>query len=211
MVFFDRQAGTNRSTLRQFLNALEAVHSPSVPTVVPLFNQDRDDFGTCSLYLGFALTSAQCRRLFISPTGHPYDWLFYLNAACQAEVRILAADTDNTDRLKLFDAGEAFWKELRAAGAASNKIRLLANQGIRQTAVADVDALIWWSVAMEQYGQALAAGESLVDAGKDVVKESTGGFDEPWLIIATTNLLQSPTVDSLFTSPLLQPAVGAGG
>jgi hypothetical protein len=211
MVFFDRQAGTNRSRLRQFLNALEAVHSPSVPTVVPLFHQDRDDFGTCSLYLGFALTSAQCRRLFLDPTGHPHDWLFYLNAACRAQVRILAADTDNTDRLKLFDAGEAFWKELRDAGAASNKIRLLTNQGIRQSAVADVDALIWWSVAMEQYGQALAAGESLVDAGKDVVKKSTGGFDEPWLIIATTNLLQSPTVDSLFTSPLLKPAVGAGG
>jgi hypothetical protein len=76
MVFFDRQAGTNRSTLRQFLNGLEAVNAPSVPAVAPLFNQDRDDFGTCSLYLGLALTPAQCRRLFVDASGHPHDWLF---------------------------------------------------------------------------------------------------------------------------------------
>jgi hypothetical protein len=211
MMFFDRQAGTNRSILRQFLNALEAVNAPGVPTVVPLFNQDRDDFGTCSLYLGLALTPAQCRRLFLDLAGDPRDWLFYLDAACRAEVKILAGDMDNADRLKLFNAGAAFWKDLRDGGAAPNKIRMLTNQGIRQTAVADVDALIWWSVAMEQYGKALAANQSLVDAGKDVVTDSNGGFDEPWLILAAANLLQSPPVESLFTSTLLKPAVSVAG
>jgi hypothetical protein len=100
---------------------------------------------------------------------------------------------------------------LREAGAAPNKIRLLTNQGIRQTAVADVDALIWWSAAMEEYAKALAANQFLVDAGKDVVKDSDGGFDEPWLILAAANLLQNPPVNSLFTSTLLKPAVSVAG
>jgi hypothetical protein len=111
--------------------------------------------------------------------------------------------------LKLFTAGEEFWKQLRDAGAAPNKIRLLAGQGIRQNAIVDVVALIWWSSAMEKYAKALATGQSLVGVGKEVVKDSTGGFNEPWLVLATWKMIQAPAVDSLFTSSLLKRAAGA--
>ena len=113
--------------------------------------------------------------------------------------------------MKLFTAGTEFWKELIDAGAASNQIRLLAEQGIRQNAVVDVISLIWWSSAMEKYARALAACQSLVGLGKEVVKDSTGGFDEPWLVLSTWNMLQKPAIESLFTSSLLKLAGGAAG
>ncbi|MGA2196927.1 MAG: hypothetical protein ABSH40_16825, partial [Bryobacteraceae bacterium] len=129
--------------------------------------------------------------------------------ACDAEATILDGDVDNADRLKLFTAGEEFWKELRDAGAAPNQIRLLADQGIRPNATVDVTTVIWWSTAMENYAKALAAGQSLIGAGKAVVKAGTLGFDEPWRVLAAWTMLQNPAIDSLFTSSLLKQASGA--
>jgi hypothetical protein len=159
--------------------------------------------------LGLSLTPQQCRQLFIDTAGQPYDWTTYLRYACDAEATILDGDVDNADRLKLFTAGEEFWKELRDAGAAPNQIRLLADQGIRPNATVDVTTVIWWSTAMENYAKALAAGQSLIGAGKAVVKAGTLGFDEPWLVLAAWTMLQNPAIDSLFTSSLLKQASGA--
>jgi hypothetical protein len=64
---------------------------------------------------------------------------------------------------------------------------------------------------MENYAKALAAGQSLVGAGKEVVKDGTLGFDEPWLVLATWNMLRNPAIESLFTSSLLKQASGAAG
>jgi hypothetical protein len=116
---------------------------------------------------------------------------------------------DNADRLKLFTAGEEFWKELKNAGAVPNQIRLLTDQGIRPNAIVDVVTVIWWSSAMENYTKALAVGQSLVAAGKEVLKDGTRGFDEPWLVLATWNMLQNPAIESLFTSSLLKRAAGS--
>jgi hypothetical protein len=209
MIFFDRQAATNRSTMRQFANVLQATRAASAAGAAALLNQNVKNYGISSLYLGLNLRPQQCRQLFIDASGQPYDWTTYLRYACAAEAEILAGDDANADRLKLFTAGEGFWKQLRDAGAAPNKIRLLAGQGIRQNAIVDVVALIWWSSAMEKYAKALAAGQSLVGAGKEVVKDSTGGFNEPWLVLATWKMIQAPAVESLFTSSLLKRAAGA--
>jgi len=88
---------------------------------------------------------------------------------------------------------------------------LLTQQGIPPTADVDVITLIWWSSAMEQYAKALAAGQSLVNVGKAVVKDSTGGFDEPWLVLAMWSMLQKPAIESLFTSSLFKQAAGSAG
>jgi len=208
MVFFDRQAAANPSTMRQFVNVLQATSAPSAAGANSLLGQNLKSYGTSSLYLGLNLTPQQCRQLFIDSTGQPYDWTTYLRYACGAEATILAGDADNADRLKLYTAGEEFWSELRDAGAASNQIRLLTDQGIRPNATVDVVTVIWWSSAMENYAKALAAGQSLVGAGKAVVQDGTFGFDEPWLILATWNMLQNPAMESLFTSSLLAPATG---
>ena len=211
MVFFDRQAATNRSTMRQIVNVLQATSAPSAAGANSLLGGNLKSYGTSSFYLGLSLTPQQCRQLFIDTAGQPYDWTTYLRYACDAEATILDGDVDNADRLKLFTAGEEFWKELRDAGAASNQIRLLADQGIRPNATVDVTTVIWWSSAMENYAKALAAGQSLVGAGKEVVKDGTLGFDEPWLVLATWNMLRNPAIESLFTSSLLKQASGAAG
>jgi hypothetical protein len=211
MVFFDRQAATNRSTMRQIVNVLQATSAPSAAGASSLLGRNLSSYGTSSFYLGLNLTPRQCRQLFIDTAGQPYDWTTYLRYACEAEATILDGDPDNADRLKLFTAGEEFWKELRDAGAAPNQIRLLADQGIRPNATVDVTTLIWWSSAMENYAKALAAGQSLVGAGKAVVKDATIGFNEPWLVLATWNMLRNPAIDSLFTSSLLKQASGAAG
>jgi hypothetical protein len=211
MVFFDRQAATSRSRMRQFVNVLGATGAPSAAGAASLLGQNLKNYGTSSLYVGLNLIPKQCHQLFIDSSGKPYDWTTYVDSACGAQAIILAGDDDNADRLKLFTAGTEFWKELMDAGAASNQIRLLAGQGIRQNAVVDVITLIWWSSAMEKYAKALAAGRSLVGVGKEVVKDSTGGFDEPWLVLSTWNMLQKPAIESLFTSSLLKLAGGAAG
>jgi len=209
MVFFDRRAAANHSKMLQFVNVLKATSASSAAIATSLLDQNLKNYGTSSLYLGLSLTPQQCRQLFIDSGGQPYKWTTYLGQACGAAAAILAGDDANADRLKLYTAGEAFWKELRDAGAPPNKIRLLAGQGIRQNAVVDVIALIWWSCAMEKYAATLVAGQSLVGAGKEVVKDSMGGFNEPWVILATWAMLQKPTIESLFTSSLLKRAAGA--
>jgi len=212
MVFFDRQAATNRSTMRQIVNVLQATSAPSAAAANSLLGRNLKSYGISSLYLGLNLTPQQCRQLFIDTAGRPYDWTTYLRYACEAEATILDSDADNADRLQLFTAGEAFWSELRDAGAAPNQIRLLADQGIRPNATVDVVSLIWWSSAMENYAKALAVGQSLEGAGKAVVKDGTLGFNEPWLVLATWNMLRNPAIDSLFTSSLLAaPSVAGAG
>jgi hypothetical protein len=57
---------------------------------------------------------------------------------------------------------------------------------------------------MEDYARALAAGKSLVGVGKEVVKDSTQGFSEPWLVLVIWEMLGNPAIDSLFTSSLIK-------
>jgi hypothetical protein len=205
MVFFDRQAGTSPSKMRQFANVLNAIGAPSAADANSLLARNLRDYGTTSLYLGLNLTPAQCKQLYIDPaTGFFNDWTVYLGAACDGAATILAGDKDNAERLKLFKAGTQFWKDLRDQGASPNQLRFLADHGIHLLSTTDVDTFVWWSKDMEAYATALADGKSPVGAGIAMVQDATRGFDEPWLILATWNLLQKPTIDSLFTSTLLK-------
>ena len=214
MVFFDRQAATSRSTMRQMVNVLQATSAPSAAGASSLLGRNLNGYGASSFYLGLNLIPQQCGQLFIDTTGRPYEWTNYLRYVCDAEATILEGDTDNADRLKLFSAGEEFWKGLRDAGSAPNQMGLLADQGIRPNAMVDVTTVIWWSSAMANYAKALAAGQSLVGAGKEVVKDGTLGFNEPWLVLATWKMLGNPAIESLFTSSLLKqatPSVASAG
>jgi hypothetical protein len=204
-VYFDRNAKTSPSTMRQFVNVLHATGAADVAGAASLLGKHLTNYGSSSLYLGLSLTPEQCRQLFVDPKGQAYEWTTYRSFVCQAEATILAGDEENTDRRQLYTAGEAFWAALRDAGAAPNQIQLLTNQGIRQTAIVDVITVIWWSAAMENFAKALVAGQSLVGAGKGVVQDGTRGFDEPWLVLAIWYMLKrQPAINSLFTSLLLK-------
>jgi len=209
MVFFDRQAAASPSAMRQFVNVLRATGAPTAARAQSLLDQSLRQYGTTSLYLGLKLNPAQCRQLFLDSTGKPYDWTAYLQFACRAEAAILTGDADNQDRLRLFQAGLDFWKELEDAGAAPNIVRLLASQGIRQNAIVDVVTILWWSSAMEAYAAALSRNQPFTGVGKAVVQDGTLGFDEPWLVLAVWTMLGKPAVDSQFSSSLLKPALGA--
>jgi hypothetical protein len=62
---------------------------------------------------------------------------------------------------------------------------------------------------MANYAKALVAGKPLAGFGKEVVKDATLGFDEPWLVLAVWNMLGQPAVDTRFTSPMLERAAAA--
>jgi hypothetical protein len=209
MFFFDRQASTSSSTMTQFTNVLTATGVSEAADAQSLLGQGLKHYGSSSLYLGLNLTPAQCRLLFLDKSQSPYPWTTYVQFACAAEAIILASDTDNVDRLKLFQADIGYWKQLEDAGAAPNVIRLLADRGIRQNAIVDVNSILWWSGAMGDYAKALAHNQSLVDPGKKVIKDGTLGFNEPWLVLATWLMLGKPAVDSLFHCSLLKepPAI----
>lgn len=206
MVYLDREAATNRSTMRQFVNVLQATGAPDAARANSLLNQNLTNYGASSLSLRLDLTPQQCRQLFVDSAGRPFDWTVYLGYVCKAEAAILDGDKDNADRLTLFTAGQAFWQALSDAGAPATQTQMLTDRGIRPNAIVDVTTLIWWSSAMQDYAKALVAGKSLVGAGKEVVKDSTFGFNEPWLILAVWNMLKNPALESLLTSSLLKPA-----
>jgi hypothetical protein len=210
LVFFERKAATRSSTMRQFVNVLQASGTPSAAGASALLDRNLENYGTSSLYLGLNLTPPQCRQLFIDRAGNAYDWTYYLRHACSAAATILDGDGDSVSasRLKLFRAEEAFWKELKDAGAAANQARLLADRGIAQTAEVDVLTFIWWASAMEKYAKALVGSQSLVAIGKQIVKDGTQGFNEPWLVLATWEMLQKPAINVVFTSSMLKLAVG---
>lgn len=209
MVFFERKASTGPSTMRQFVNVLRVTGAPTAAAATALLARDLSSYGTSSLYLALNLTPQQCRQLFLDGTGKPHDWTYYLSHACDAEATILDGDEASASRLKLFGADQAFWNQLKDAGAAANQTRLLRDAGIDQSAEVDVLTFIWWSSAMADYAKALAGNQSLEQVGKEVVTDSTLGFSEPWLILATWKMLQNPAINSLFTSSLLKLALSA--
>ena len=92
-------------------------------------------------------------------------------------------------------------------------MQLLTTLGISKEAAvavsADVTTLLWWSASMEDYAKALATGQSIEDAGKHVVTDSTRGFSEPWMVLAAWNMLAEPAIDSGFTPAALERATGA--
>ncbi|MBV9761382.1 MAG: hypothetical protein JO340_12520 [Acidobacteriaceae bacterium] len=209
IVFFDRKASADRSTTRQFVNILRAIGSQDAASATALLARNLDNYGTSSLYLALSLTPPQCRRLFLDSSGEPHDWTYYLRYACDAQATILDGDEASANRLKLFQAGDAFWKQLKGGGSAANQRALLQQAGIPAEAETDVLTFIWWASAMGDYAKALAADQSLEHAGGEVVTGGTRGFGEPWLIVATWKMLGNPAVDSRFTSSLLKLALGA--
>jgi hypothetical protein len=211
IVFFDRQASTDPSTMRQFVNVLRATGAPNATAATSLLRKKLNSYGTSSLHLSLSLSPQQCRQLFRDATGKPPDWSYYLRYACEAQATILDGDdaAASLSRLKLFQAGDAFWSRLKHAGSAANQAALLKQAGIVQEAETDVLTFIWWSSAMEDYAKALAANQSLEEAGQEVVTGGTRGFSEPWLILATWKMLGNPAVVSVFNSSLLKLALSA--
>jgi hypothetical protein len=206
IVYFDRKADAQPSVMRQFVNVLQVTGASSAGAAKSLLSRNLPNYGSSSLYLGLSLNQTQCRQIFIDGDGKPYDWLHYLHYACNAAAIILDGDGDtaNANRVRLFRAGDSFWQQLRDAGAAPNQMGLLTNAGIIPGADVDVITFIWWSSAMEAYAKALASGKSLVGVGKQVVKDSTQGFSEPWLVLAIWEMLGNPPIESLFTSSLIK-------
>jgi hypothetical protein len=206
--FFDREAAIGPSKLTQFKNALTSMNSGDAAMAASMANGSYA--GTCSLYLGLRLSAADCRKLFIDGSGKALPWTFYRKQICFAQQAILAGDSQSADRLRLFGIDDnAVWDQLQDAGTPQNVILVLKNNGFAQARaldalVTDVFTAIWWSKAMANYAVALRDGQSLVDVGKNVVKNDTLGFNEPWLVLTVWNILgQRPEVDSKFTSSAL--------
>jgi hypothetical protein len=62
---------------------------------------------------------------------------------------------------------------------------------------------------MAAYAKALANGQSLIAAGKEVVNESNDGYNEPWMILAAWDLAGRPAIQAQFVTSLPEPAITA--
>ena len=204
LVFFEREASTKPGRMREFVNTLRAVGlSAATDRANALLGRGLENYGTCSLYLGLSLTSAQCAKLFAST-----DPMTFIIEYCGDETTILSGNPESASRLKLFGADQATWIRLQHAGAASNIVSVLKSIGIPESAppealVPDVVTGLWWSSAMANYARALVAHDPLDKAGAQVVKAGTLGFGEPWMVLAAWNLLGNPPMQTEFTSSLL--------
>jgi hypothetical protein len=215
LAFLDREGSTSRGSLRQFVNVLQAVGAPTTAAAQSLLGRNLKNYGVCGLALSLGLNPAQCRQLFID-ADQPLTFPFYVQQVCDAQKIILAGDSDSAFRLKLFDAGQVTWKSLADAGAPQPIAEILQGLGMSgteaQLAVTDVITTIWWASAMANYANALIKGQPLEKVGKDVVKESNQGYNEPWMILAAWEITGKPEIKAGFTSSLIgAPMVQAAG
>jgi hypothetical protein len=213
LAFIDREGTTRPSRMRQFVNVMSHVGSPSAAAAQALLDKNLKNYGACGLSLSVALKPAQCRQLFIAADGKPQAFAFYIAAISNAEKTILAGDADNAFRLRLFNAGATTWADLQEAGSAPNIGRILQSLGLSATEaqIATTDAMtaVWWAEAMAKYAKALANNQSLVAVGKDVVKDSNEGYNEPWMILAAWDLTGRPEIGLQFTTSLPALVVAA--
>jgi hypothetical protein len=191
MVFFLKKAGINDSDLRQMYNALRFVSSPYADDAKALLGGPSAHRADVFLYLGLTLDKNLSTAIFKSPESGQYRTIDdFVVAGQKAMATILADDPDSADRLPLFSVDLGFWKELHDAGAAANIQGLLTARGLASLAsVSDFITIDWWAQTMGKMATALAEGQSLMDAEKEVLKESEAGFDVPWALLATSRLL----------------------
>jgi hypothetical protein len=195
MVFFLKKAGIENSDLRQIYNSLRFVASPFADAAKALLDGSSAHRPDVFLYLSLTLDKNLSTTIFKSPENDkPRTIDDFVIAGQKAMAAILAGDPDSADRLPLFSLDLVFWKKLRDAAAAANIQRLLADRGLTSLAsVPDFITIDWWAQAMGKMATALADGKSLMDAEKEVLKDTEAGFDVPWALLATSSLLAGPS------------------
>lgn len=205
IVFFDREASTDSTLLRHWLNVLQYIGSDKAGAAQQLIDSKAHKFAASSMYLSLTMDSNQARRMFVDADNLPYTQERYIQLAATAQ-RILLANDDfptSAERLKLFAADLDVWKSLEIAGAAPNVKSILAGLGILDFALeasrVDAVTLLWWSGAMASYSQALVNNTSLLAAAKAMVKDADLGFAEPWMTLVAWALLNKPALDCTFT------------
>lgn len=192
MTFFMKKAGINSSDLRQIANSLAFVSSPDTPAANGLLS------GTGSrpdvfVYLALKLDKHLSIAMFKKPDGSAFlgsdD---FVKAGQKAMGAILADDPDSSDRMRLFSLDLASWKRLRDVGAGEKVQAMLVASGMTNPASwTDFASIDWWAQAMGKMALALQQGTSLIDAQKEVLKDSEAGFDVPWALLATSSLLKN--------------------
>ena len=196
MVFFRKKAAANNSDLRQIYNSLAFVSSPHAAAAKGLLNSSLERRPDVFVYLSLTFDKDLSTEIFKSRSSDDF-----VIAGKTAMAAILADDPDSVSRLPLFSVGLDFWRQLRDAGAAANVERLLTGAGIiNPVSWNDFVTIDWWAQAMGRMAAALAEGTSLMNAEKDVLKDSQAGFDVPWALLATSSLLTgSSQVTTNFT------------
>jgi hypothetical protein len=195
MVFFLKKADIDNSDLRQIYNSLSFVTSPFADAAKALLDESSAHRPDVFLYLSLTLDKNLSTTIFKSPENDkPRTIDDFVIAGQKAMAAILAGDPDSAERLPLFSLDLVFWKKLRDAGAAANIQRLLTDRGLTSLAsVPDFITIDWWAQAMGKMAAALTDGKSLMDAEKEVLKDTGAGFDVPWALLATSSLLAGPS------------------
>jgi len=75
--------------------------------------------------------------------------------------------------------------------------------------VVDFLSIDWWAQAMGKMSTALATGNNLLDAERDVLHTSQGGFDVPWALLATSIVAGNPKIEARFAVSSARPTAAS--
>ncbi|MCC6130402.1 MAG: hypothetical protein IT186_10780 [Acidobacteria bacterium] len=166
--YFELHSRTCRQTMKDNLDAVEALDLITRPKAHQLLGNSLDEFGRSLMLLNLALDPQQCRELFLDSTGRPLPDTYYESAGCKA-LQLLVQPGDPDDfRLQLV----AHWKQARSLGN-PNSIAQAAwgswfpktPDGLRQARLiaADYQLIAWWATAMADAAESLVAFLSFLD------------------------------------------------
>lgn len=209
MVFFLRKARAGTSDMQQFCNVLKSLSSPDVKAAEELAAQSATPVRDVGIYLSLDLNKQM--SLAVLKDRDPDDFVI---AGQDALRTVLAGIEGSANRLRLCSVGLGVWKQMREKGNRQDILAILQSCGITdQAAVVDFFGIDWWAQAMGKAATALAKKQPLKEAQKAALKDSQGGFDVPWALLATRLLAGSPAVEGkLITVPVSEvQTIGAGG
>lgn len=202
MTFFMTKARSETSDLVQCANVLRAIGSADAEKIEQVLASGSHSVADLAIYLGLNLTRASSLALF---EGHSTD--DYVRAGQNALETILAGDDESANRRRLCSVPIDFWNELRNKGNRQDILQQLTAAGITdQAAVVDFFGIDWWAQAMGEVATAIAKKLPLKKAQEAALKDTQGGFDIPWALLATRELAGSPTIEVKLTVPSM-PAV----
>jgi hypothetical protein len=202
--YFERHSRTNRQTMKDNLDAAEAIKLLSAAQKAATLDQ-LDDFGTSVILLDAAYDDVVARSLFLKADGKPRPEGDYDRAGRQALERLVhAGEADDYRRRPALD--DAVWEKMEILGQPGFSQLFPSLSRLQLEVVrSDYTVIKWWSQAMHrmavelekvdafirEHPQADLEGqefsplrERLRKSLESVAKNVKAQFGDPWGVVA---------------------------
>ncbi len=206
--YFEYHRKTNRQTMKDNLDALQAVGMIRASEKLALLGPV-DEFGNCSLALNAEYDNEICTRLFLDADENPRPMAEFEKVGRQALASLIdSSDADGYRLRPLTD--DHLWTAMRGAGSAP-AIRgvlppdLSGDEVKWNVVVSDYVLIVWWADTMSSTAKALnkvrayqaqhpaldpqnnefiKLRKQLADHLADVARKTKEQFSDPWGLVA---------------------------